>query len=622
MRAQRCRFARRLTHRLAGGLTLLVCTLAALVLTAGAGVAAPIGKHAVATGTGGAVASDTVPATEAGLAVLRRGGTAADAAVAVAATLGVSDPFVAGIGGGGYLVYYDARTHQVYTIDGRETAPAAATANLFIDPATGKPLPFPTAVTSGLSVGVPGNLMTWQQALKRWGRFTLASDLGPGEQLAARGFRVTPTFREEVRENAFRFNQFSSTSALFLPHGNLPAVGSVLRNPDLARSYQLIGNRGIGALYGGAIGRDVVNAVHHLPLAAGATLVPRPGQLSLADLARYRAPVESPTHVRYRGYDVYSKGPSSSGGSTVGESLNILSNFDLARESRVQFLHHFLEATRLAFADRNRYVGDARFVNVPLDQLLSARFGRQRACLINPAHALTSPVAPGNPFAGSGGCVLAQPNAATQANPEVDTNHLVVADRYGDVASYTNTIEELGGSAIAVPGRGFLLNNELTDFDSSPAVPGVPDPNLPAGGKRPRSSMSPTIVLKRGRPVLAVGAAGGATIITTVLQILLDRIDLHMTLPAALAAPRASQRNSSTTQAEPAFLAQPFTAGLEQLGQKFAVSDTSPLNPDITIAPTIGVASGLALFGGGHMQAVAEPTRRGGGSAGVVTPGR
>src|SRR5437588_3447463 len=194
-------------------------------------------KRAVATGRGGAVASDTIQATRAGLSILDEGGTAADAAVAVASTLGVTDPFVAGVGGGGYFVYYDARTHRVYTLDGRETAPATATASLFIDPATGKPLPFATAVTSGLSVGVPGTLMTWQRALSRWGRFTLADDLSQATQVARQGFRVTLTLREQVRENAFRFDQFSSTSALFLPHGRLPAVGSTMKNPDLARTY-------------------------------------------------------------------------------------------------------------------------------------------------------------------------------------------------------------------------------------------------------------------------------------------------------------------------------------------------------------------------------------------------
>jgi gamma-glutamyltranspeptidase/glutathione hydrolase len=342
--------------------------------------------------------------------------------------------------------------------------------------------------------------------------------------------------------------------------------------------------------------------------------------MALGDLARYQAVDRAPTHVSYHGYDVYSMAPSSSGGSTVGEALNILSNFDLLHESRVQQLHHFLESTRLAFADRNRYVGDPRFVHVPLPQLLSPSFATERACLINPAHALSSPVAPGDPFSVTVGCVPAQPTRAAQAQEGTNTNHFVVADRFGNVVSYTNTIEQLGGSGIVVPHRGFLLNNELTDFNFAPASATTPDPNLPAAGKRPRSSMSPTIVLHHGRPLLAVGAAGGATIITTVLQILIDRLDLHMGLEGALASPRASQRNSPSTQAEPAFIAQPTTPGLQQLGHSFTVSDTSGLDPTIKIPPTIGVASALELLGHGRVLAVAEPSRRGGGSAAAVKP--
>ena len=595
--------------------TILIAALLLVILPSSA-----LARRSTARGRDGAVASDTTQATQAGLAVLRRGGTAADAAVAVASTLGVTDPFVAGIGGGGYFVYYDARTRRVYTIDGRETAPAAATSQMFIDSATGKPLPFATAVTSGLSVGVPGTLMTWHQALRRWGRLSLAADLQPAERIARAGFPVTATLREQTRENAFRFDQFSPTRRLFLPHGGLPRVGSKMRNPQLATTYRQIGRTGVGTLYGGAIGRDVVATVHHLPLAAGATLAPLPGLMKLADLRHYHAPYVKPTHVDYRGNDVYSMAPSSSGGTTVGEALNILANFNLPRESRVQALHHYLEATRLAFADRNRYIGDRRYVHVPEARLLSTGFARQRACVINPDHALISPVAPGNPFAGSAGCAPVQPTTAAQPQEGTNTNHFVVADRFGDVVSYTNTIEELGGSAIAVPGRGFLLNNELTDFDFAPIQTGVPDPNLPAGGKRPRSSMSPTIVLRHGKPLLAVGAAGGSTIITTVLQILIDKLDFRLSLPQALAAPRASQRNAAVTTAEPAFIAQPTTPGLEQLGQTFAISNTSPLDPQIQIAPTIGVATALQILGGRRYIAVAEPVRRGGGAAGVLAP--
>ncbi|GAB2985684.1 gamma-glutamyltransferase [Amycolatopsis acidiphila] len=611
----------RIRSRFSAATLTVTAALLGSLLTALPATAAP-SLGTVAVGTGGAVVSDTPQATNAGLAVLRAGGTAADAAVAVAATLGVTDPYVAGIGGGGYLVYYDARTHRVSTIDGRETTPASAEPDLFLDPATGKPLSFPTAVTSGLSVGVPGTLMTWQQALSRWGRFRLADVLRPAEQIADQGFPVTATLREQTRENAGRFAQFGSTSALFLPGGQLPEVGSTMRNPDLAATYRQLGREGADALYGGSIGADVVRTVHNLPLAPGATLQPRPGLMQLPDLAAYRAPFVAPTHVDYRGYDVYGMAPSSSGGTTVGESLNILGNFDLAGMSRVQALHHYLEATRLAFADRNRYVGDSAYTPVPLAQLLSPQFGRQRACLIDPAHASTSPVAPGNPFAGSGGCSPAQPTEARQPDEGTQTNHFVVTDRWGNVASYTNTIEELGGSGIVVPHRGFLLNNELTDFDFTPLQAGVPDPNLPAGGKRPRSSMSPTIVLRGGEPWLALGSPGGATIITTVLQILLDRIDFGMSLPEAIAAPRASQRNAATTQVEPAFLADPAAAGLQQLGQRFAVSSTSPLDPTITIPPDIGVAAGLEFLGHGQVLAAGEPTRRGGTAAGVVAPRR
>ena len=462
--------------------------------------------------------------------------------------------------------------------------------------------------------------MTWQRALGRFGRFSLGHDLRPAERVARRGFVVDDTFREATRENQARFAQFVSTSRLFLPGGELPVVGSRLRNPDLAATYGQIARHGVGALYGGAIGREVVATVHNLPLAPGATLTPRPGVMSLADLAGYTAPFVAPTHVHYRGDDVYSMAPSSSGGTTVGEALDILSHFNLQAETPVQQIHHELESTRLAFADRNRYIGDPRFVGVPEQQLLSRGFARQRACLIDPAHALTSPVAPGDPFAGSGGCTVCRAPGEPPSRHETDTNHFVVADRYGDVVSYTNTIEQLGGSGMVVPGRGFLLNNELTDFDFTPASPSAPDPNLPAAGKRPRSSMSPTIVLRDGRPFLATGAAGGATIITTVLGILVNRIDLGMSLPQAIAAPRASQRNSATTQAEPAFIAQSTTPGLEALGQSFAVSNTSPLDPTITIPPTIGTATGLEFLPRHRILAAAEPSRRGGGAAGVLAP--
>src|SRR5215475_14396743 len=323
----------------------IVLSCAATSPAATANAAVHIAKQPVAVGTGGAVASDDVEATSAGLEVLGHGGNAVDAAVAVAATLGVTDPFAAGIGGGGYFVYYDARTHQVATIDGRETAPGLAGAGLFVDPATAEPLAWPAAVTSGLSVGVPGTLMTWQKALDLWGTRSLAHVLRPAERVAREGFPVDATFHEMTGWNAGRFAQFSSTSRLFLPGGRLPEVGSVFRNPQLADTYDEIGRRGVRDFYGGRLGADVVSAVRHLPLAPGATITPRPGLMRIGDLSGYAALVRPPTHVSYRDYDVYGMAPSSSGGTTDGEALNILSNFDLSNMSRVQALHHYLEST-------------------------------------------------------------------------------------------------------------------------------------------------------------------------------------------------------------------------------------------------------------------------------------
>ena len=595
----------------------------ALLLTVGL-TAAPVagadpGKVPVASGYGGAVVSDTIESTRAGIDVLKRGGTAADAAVAVASTLGVTDPYVAGLGGGGYFVFYDARTGQVSTIDGRETTPRAATETMFVDPATGQAYAFPTAVTSGLSVGVPGMLATWQRALDRWGHFSLRDNLKPAIAVAERGFTVDATFREQTRQNQGRFAQFGSTAKLFLPGGQLPVVGSTLRNPDLAATYRQISREGIRSLYGGAVGRDIVATVQQPPVAPGATIDPLHGLMTIGDLKAYRAIDRRPTHVDYRGYDVYGMAPSSSGGITVGESLNILEQYRLSGMDEVQALHHYLEASRLAFADRGRYIGDSDYVDVPQRTLLSDRFAKQRACEIDPTTAAPGAVPPGD-LNGSGQCTPAG-QATPGGNDGDHTNHFVVSDRWGNVVSYTNTIEQLGGSGIVVPGRGFLLNNELTDFNFTPTQGSAPDPNLPAPGKRPRSSMSPTIVLKHGKPFLAVGSPGGATIITTVLQILVNRIDLGMSLPEAIAAPRASQRNAAQTQVEPAFLQLPVAAGLLALHHQFVIRDTSGLDPSIKISPDIGVASGLEFGGRGKVLAVGEPVRRGGSAAAVVYPG-
>ncbi|MBB2742841.1 UNVERIFIED_ORG: gamma-glutamyltranspeptidase/glutathione hydrolase [Microbispora rosea subsp. rosea] len=557
-------------------------------------------KRPVAEGYGGAVATVDLDASTAALSVLRQGGNAMDAAVAGAAALGVTEPYSAGLAGGGFIVYYDARKRKVTTIDGRETAPRAMTSAAF------EGIPFDEAVTSGLSVGVPGSVAQWDTALRRYGTMPLRQALRPAIEIAEKGFVVDQTFHDQTQQNAGRFADFTSTASLYLPGGQPPPVGSVFRNPDLARTYRELGIRGPAWLYGGALGREIVATVKKPPVRQGATRNVRTGLMEVSDLRAYRALERPPTKVTYKGLDVYGMAPPSSGGSTVGEALKILEALPKVG------LHEYLEASRLAFADRNAYVGDPAYVDVPLDQLLSDGLAKERACLIGP-RAMAHPAAPGSPDGSYAPCPSATPGASVPEEKKEgpETTHLVVTDRWGDVAAYNITIEQTGGSGIVVPGRGILLNNELTDFTFGPA-PG--DPNLPAPGKRPRSSMAPTIVLKDGRPLLAVGSPGGATIITTVLQILVNRLDFGMSLPEAVAAPRASQRNTAATQAEPAFTER-YGAELTALGHTLTDVPGPP-------AGEIGAATGLEFLRNGRVQAVAEPARRGGGSALVVSPRR
>nr|BFD81765.1 gamma-glutamyltransferase [Streptomyces sp. Xyl84] len=565
----------------------------------------PARKVPVAAGYGGAVASVDADASAAGIEVLKKGGNAVDAAVATAAALGVTEPYSAGIGGGGYFVYYDARSRTVHTIDGRETAPLSADEDLFTE--GGKPLSFDAAVTSGLSVGTPGTPATWQKALDEWGSKRLGTVLKPAERLARDGFTVDDTFRSQTASNETRFRYFPDTAKLFLPGGRLPVVGSTFKNPDLARTYEELARKGVGAVYHGDLGDEIVDTVNHPPVDPGSGWNARPGKLAEKDLAVYRAKLQAPTRTSYRGLNVYSIAPSSSGGTTVGEALNILERTNLSRASEAQYLHHYIEASRIAFADRGRWVGDPSFENVPTRGLLSQRFADSRACLIKDDAVLTSPLAPGDPSrpaaCGTGG------TAAPTTYEGENTTHLTTADRWGNVVSYTLTIEQTGGSGITVPGRGFLLNNELTDFSFAPANPAVHDPNLPGPGKRPRSSISPTIVLDgHNRPVVALGSPGGATIITTVLQTLTGFLDRHLPLVDAIAAPRASQRNAAQTELEPALYDSPLRKQLEAIGHSFK------LNPEI------GAATGVQRLPDGRWLAAAEKVRRGGGSAMVVHP--
>ncbi|MFD7161004.1 gamma-glutamyltransferase [Kribbella sp. NPDC059898] len=583
--------------------------LTAFTATTSAQAQAPT-RQPTAIGYGGAVSSVDPDATNIGLDVLRRGGNAVDAAVATAAALGVTEPYSAGIGGGGYFVYYNAKSHRVTTIDGRETAPATMPSDAFVDKQTGKPYQFANAVTSGVSIGVPGTLATWNSALKQWGSLSLGNALKPAADLAERGFVVDPTFRLQTLENKSRFAQVVPTAKLFLPNGDAPQVGSLFKNPELAATYKLIGQQGPSVFYNGQLSGEMAAVAKNPPKAADATLPFYPGYLQTSDLSSYRAIDREPTKVRYDGLDVYGMPPSSSGGITVGEALNILQPQHIARMSTTQALHTYLEASALAFADRGAYIGDPAYVDVPQKELLSKGFGAERSCLIDPQKAATKPVPAGSPDGSYSRCGK---GSAVEQRPDTEgrsTTHLVTADKWGNVVSYTLTIEQTGGSGITVPGRGFLLNNELTDFSFAPDPK---DPNIVMGGKRPRSSMSPTIVLRGSKPYIAIGSPGGSTIITTVLQTLTNRLDRGMTLPQAIAAPRASQRNTASVTAEQSFIDQ-YGAALAPYGHTF-----TPAGAPGSSAAEIGAVAALEFLPGGAILAAAEPTRRGGGDAGVVT---
>jgi gamma-glutamyltranspeptidase / glutathione hydrolase len=572
------------------------CAFSAFTGTAAAQVGQP-----TAIGTRGAAATVDAHGTQAAIATLRAGGNAVDAAVSAAAVLGVTEPFSCGVGGGGFMVIRTAKG-KITTIDHRELSPAAMRPDSFQE--GGTPLGFDAARYSGLSAGVPGTVAGWERALERYGTWTLRRALRPGIRVAERGFLVDRTFAQQTEPNVPWFDDVPSTAALYLDaDGTARDVGSRLRNPDLARTYRRIAARGASAFYSGPIAEAMVAAAQRPPIAAQADHVWRAGLMTADDVRRYTAPERAPVRSEYRDLDIWGMGPPSSGGAAVAEALNILEGYRDLGVDRTQALHLFLEASRSAFADRNAYLADDAFFDVPLRGLLSGRYAAERRSVIPPNRARTSPVPPGDPYPYQPGPAAPPPSFAATVDRGRSTTHLVVADRKGTVVSYTFTIESTGGNGIVVPGWGFLLNNELTDFNYDSTT----HPNRADARKRPRSSMSPTIVTENGRPALALGSPGGSTIITTVLQILLERIDLGRPLPAAIAAPRATQRNTASTLAEATFAQSPEGRALaESYGHRLGAS------------PEIGAATAIEFLRRGRFLAAAEPVRRGGGSAMVA----
>jgi gamma-glutamyltranspeptidase/glutathione hydrolase len=548
-------------------------------------------KTPVATGTGGAVATISEPASQSALAILNQGGNAVDAAVAAAATLGVTDPFSCGIGGGGFMMIYLAKDKRVITIDHRETAPASFKPTVFVE--DGKEMNFDAVLASGMSVGVPGTVRGWHEALERYGSMPLKQVLQPAIKVAAEGFKVNDTFSHLIADNESKFQLFPATAKLYLKNGKALPAGSTMRNPDLAQAYRELAAGGIKVFYEGKIGRAIVDTVNH----PGGKV--RPGAMTMADLANYEARIRQPLHSTYRGYDIYGMPLPSSGGVAVSEALNILEGYDLKSMPRDKVEHLYLEASRLAFADRNAYLADPDYVEAPVQGLMSKDYAARRRELINPSRAGYQAAA-GDPYPFQNDVsVPLRPPVAKLLAEGAHTTHLTVSDKQGNIVSYTFTIESWGGSGITVPGYGFILNNEMTDFDFS-----GPHPNVPEAGKRPRSSMSPTLAFKDGRPAFSIGSPGGAAIITTVLQTIVNHIDLGMSMDQAIDAPRLSERNGAGTDIEPGYGDTAPAKALDKYGQRWNAKTEE-----------IGAANALVFNPDGTVTAVSEGKRHGTGTA-------
>lgn len=520
-------------------------------------------------------------AVEAGSEVLANGGTAADAMVAVQAVLGLVEPQSSGLGGGAFLVWYDAQSGEITTLDGRETAPLAATPRLFQN-AEGEPLGFFDAVVGGLSVGTPGTPRLMEVAHRRWGKANWGDLFGQAIVYATEGFPVSPRLAELIAADADRLGRFPATAEYFMPEGRPLQEGNILFNNAYADTLRRIAEGGADAFYTGPVAEDIVATVRK---ADG-----NPGVLSTTDLALYQIKERPAVCVPYRAHEVCGMGPPSSGALTVGQILGMLEHYDLAAlgADSAEAWRLIGDASRLAFADRGRYMADSDFVPVPVAGLVAAPYLEERSKLLSGDDALPE-VSPGTPE---------YDHALLWADDESlelpSTSHISIVDSMGNALSMTTTIENGFGSRLFV--RGFLLNNELTDFSFRTHSDGMPIANRVAPGKRPRSSMSPTIVLKDGAPVLVTGSPGGSRIIGYVAQSIIAVLDWGMDVQQAVAMPHLVNR-FGTYDVEEGTTAADLTTALEEMG--FEVSAR-------------GLTSGLhAISLGEGLSGGADPRREG-----------
>ena len=519
-------------------------------------------------------------AAAAGARVLSEGGTAADSMVAVQAVLGLVEPQSSGIGGGAFLVWYDSKSGEITTLDGRETAPLAATPRLFQNE-NGERLKFWDAVVGGRSVGVPGTPALMEAAHKKWGQNSWNSLFSEAIDLADNGFAVSPRLAALVARDAERLGRFSDTADYFFPNEQPLVEGHLLTNPAYADLMRRMAKDGAEVIYSGDIARAIIDTVR------GAEK--NPGVLSLTDLQIYKVKERPAVCAPFRGYQVCGMGPPSSGALTVGQILGLLNQFTPGSSNDPQTLRLIGDASRLAFADRGRYMADSDFVPMPTKGLLAQDYLSERAKLLNGPDALTEAV-PGNPEYSHASLW------ADDVSLELpSTSHISIVDRFGNALSMTTTIENSFGSRLMT--HGFLLNNELTDFSFSSHRNGVPIANRVEPGKRPRSSMSPTVILKDGRPTLVIGSPGGSRIIGYVAEAIVAHIDWGMNIQAAVSIPHAINR-FGTYDLEKGTSLEAMVAPLEELGYKVNLRSLNSGLHAISIGEN-------GLFGG------ADPRREG-----------
>nr|WP_289215719.1 gamma-glutamyltransferase [Halobacillus campisalis] len=474
----------------------------------------------VAYGEEGMVATAHPAATEIGAEVLRKGGTAMDAAIAIQLALNVAEPMMSGIGGGGFMMVYEAEEDDVSIIDSRERAPAGAEPDMFLDE-NGEVIPFSERHITGDAVGVPGTLKGLMTAYDEWGTRPFNQLINPAIKLAHKGVEVNSVLAEAIDDNQYELSR-SAAKDVFLPGGEPLQEGDKLVQKDLADTFKLIRKDGLDAFYGGEIGQALADTVQDFG-----------GTMTSDDLENYQLTIDEPVTGTYRGYEIASMPPPSSGGLTVLQMLKMLEGFDLSEYDvkSPEKYHLMAEAMHLAYADRNAYIGDTQFVDVPMEGMLNEEYLAERASLIEMGQANEN-VEPGDPWDYQDGEL--DTAVSSDDDREIgETTHFSVADKWGNHVSYTTTIEQVFGSGIMVPEYGFMLNNELTDFNAVPGGPNQVEPD-----KRPMSSMTPTMVFKDGEPYLSLGSPGGPTIITSVFQTLVNVIDYDMPLKDAIEEPR------------------------------------------------------------------------------------